>query len=100
MTAQIKMYTRKWCGYCSAAERLLENKGVEFEEIDVTGNNDMRKWLAKVTGQRTVPQIFIDGTSIGGFTELRALERDGELDKLLWDKPASNDVTPPRSPRE
>ena len=83
MAAQIKVYTRQWCGYCSAATRFLTKKGVEFEEIDVTGNHEARKWLAEVTGQSTVPQIFIDGKPIGGYTDLRALDDMGRLDPLL-----------------
>lgn len=81
--AHVKMYTRRWCGYCSAAERLLKQKGVVFEEIDTTGDRDLRRWLADQTGRTTVPQIFIDGRAIGGYSELRALERDGQLDGLL-----------------
>jgi glutaredoxin 3 len=86
MAAQIKMYTRKWCGYCTAAERLLDGKGVEYENIDVTGNQEKRRWLVEVAdGRTTVPVIFINGKAIGGYDELRALDRRGELDKLLWD---------------
>jgi glutaredoxin 3 len=84
MPAKVKMYTRRWCGYCTAAERLLHQKGVEFEQIDCTGDHQTRRWLVDVTGGRTtVPQIFIDGTSIGGYDELRALDRKGELDRML-----------------
>lgn len=84
MAAQIKMYTRRWCGYCTAAERLLDTKGVAYENIDVTGDQEKRRWLVEVTGGRTtVPQIFIDGKSIGGYDDLKALDRRGELDKLL-----------------
>ena len=79
----MKIYTRRWCGYCSAAERLLRKKGVAFEEIDCTGDHEKRRWLAEVTGRSTVPQIFIDGRSIGGYDELRALDRRGELEALL-----------------
>lgn len=86
MAAQIKMYTRKWCGYCTAAERLLDAKGVAYETIDCTGDNKTRKWLVEVTGGRTtVPQIFINGKSIGGYDDLNRLDRRGDLDKLLWD---------------
>jgi glutaredoxin 3 len=91
MSAKVKIYTREWCGYCTAALRLLETKGIDFEHIDASGNPELRRWLANVSGQRTVPQIFIDEKPIGGFTELRALDRDGKLDKMVWDKPASND---------
>lgn len=84
MPAQIKMYTRKWCGYCTAAERLLKDKKVEFEEIDCTGDHETRRWLIEATGGRTtVPQIFIDGKSVGGYDDIKALDRRGELDKLL-----------------
>ena len=86
MAAKIVMYTRKWCGYCTAAERLLDAKGVEYENIDVTGNHEKRKWLVEVTGGRTtVPQIFIDGKSIGGYDDMAALDRRGELDRMIWD---------------
>ncbi|MDX2089935.1 MAG: glutaredoxin 3 [Kofleriaceae bacterium] len=80
---KVKIYTRKWCGYCTAALDLLERKGIHFEHIDASGNPELRRWLAEVSGQHTVPQIFIGERSIGGFTELRALERDGTLDELL-----------------
>ncbi|MEL6181689.1 MAG: glutaredoxin 3 [Myxococcota bacterium] len=81
--AQVKMYTTPWCGYCHAAKRLFTSKGVEFEDINVDGDHEKRTWLREVTGQRTVPQIFIDGKSIGGFTDAQALDRSGELDRLL-----------------
>jgi glutaredoxin 3 len=81
--AQIKVYTREYCGYCSAAKSLLDGKQLAYEEIDCTGDDKTRAWLRTATGQSTVPQIFIDGKSIGGYTELRALDRSGELAKLL-----------------
>lgn len=83
MPAEVKMYTRQWCGYCVAAERLLKRKGVAYEEIDTTGKPDLRRWLANETGRSTVPQIFIDGQSIGGYDEMNALDRAGKLDALL-----------------
>jgi glutaredoxin 3 len=81
------MYTRKWCGYCTAAERLLEAKGIDYEQVDCTGDTKTRKWLVEVTGRTTVPQIFIAGNPIGGYDDLRALDRRGDLDKMLWDGP-------------
>jgi glutaredoxin 3 len=90
MTAHVKIYTRQWCGYCTAAERLLKSKGVEFENIDCTGDQDKRKWLVEVTGRTTVPQVFIDGRAIGGYDDLRVLERSGELDKLLAGSPPAS----------
>jgi glutaredoxin 3 len=83
MAAQVKIYTREWCGYCTAALRLLRGKGIEFEQIDVGGDAPMRRWLVEATGQTTVPQIFIDGEAIGGFTDMRALDGKGVLDRML-----------------
>ncbi|MBH25204.1 MAG: glutaredoxin [Myxococcales bacterium] len=81
--AQVKMYTTPWCGFCHAAKRLFNGKGVAYEDIDVDGDHETRAWLREVTGQHTVPQIFINGESIGGFTDAQALDRSGELDRLL-----------------
>jgi glutaredoxin 3 len=81
--AHVKMYTRKWCGYCTAAQNLLETKGIPYEHIDATGDQETRAWLVKATGRSTVPQIFIDGKPIGGYDDLRALDRRGELDRML-----------------
>ena len=85
--ASVKVYTREYCGYCDAARSLLQGKKISFEEIDCSGDDKTRSWLRTATGQSTVPQIFIDGKSIGGFTELRALDRSGELAKLLASEP-------------
>ncbi|MCA9683571.1 MAG: glutaredoxin [Myxococcales bacterium] len=65
------------------AKRLLESRGIAYESIDVTGNHQARAWMAKVSHQSTVPQIFIKGQSIGGFTELSAMDRSGRLASLL-----------------
>ena len=83
MPAHVKMYTRRWCGYCTAAENLLDAKGVSYEQIDCTGDHATRRWLVEVTGRSTVPQIFIDGKPVGGYDDIRALDRRGELDRLL-----------------
>lgn len=83
MSATVTIYTRALCGYCWAATRLLRKKGVAFEEIDATGDNATRAWLAQVTGRTTVPQVFINGKSVGGADDLRALDAKGELDRLL-----------------
>jgi glutaredoxin 3 len=87
MAAAVKIYTTDWCGYCSAALRLLRSKGIEFEQIDVDGNAKLRRWLVEATGRTTVPQIFINGEPIGGFTDMRDLEHRGVLDRML----AAND---------
>jgi glutaredoxin 3 len=83
MPAHVKIYTRRWCGYCTAAETLLKQKGVAYEHIDATGDAELRKWLVEATGRTTVPQIFIDGKPIGGYDDLRALDRSGKLDAML-----------------
>ena len=83
MPAQVKIYTRQMCGYCTAAERMLHGKGIRFENIDCTDDPETRRWLVEATGQTTVPQIFIDGRSIGGYDDMRALDRRGQLDPLL-----------------
>jgi glutaredoxin 3 len=85
---RIVVYSTPFCGYCGAAKRLLAGKGVEVTEIDVMFDPEQRqKMMQKSGGRRTVPQIFIDGQHIGGFDELSALDANGELDRLLADKP-------------
>lgn len=92
--ASVKIYTRRWCGYCTGALRLLAHNGVAFEEVDTTGNHELRRWLASVThGRTTVPQIFIDGRSVGGYDELKALERTGELDRMLQSSSSGSGVS-------
>lgn len=79
----VRIYTSVSCPYCVQAKRLLDRKGVPYEEIDVTGDPDRRAEMIEASGRRTVPQIFIAEQSIGGFDELYALEQGGELDTLL-----------------
>jgi glutaredoxin 3 len=79
----VKIYTRAGCGYCTAAIDLLEAKGIPYEEIDLTGNTEGRRWLATASGRSTVPQIFIDGRPIGGYTDLRDLDIAGQLDAMI-----------------
>lgn len=81
--AEVVIYLTPWCPYCVMARRLLDRRGVAFEAFDVSANSEAREWLRANTGQRTVPQIFIKGRSIGGFDELSALERSGGLDEAL-----------------
>jgi len=80
--ARIQMYTTDWCGYCHRAKALLEARGLEFEEIHMDGDPAFRAKLLDLTGRWTVPQIFVDGRPIGGYMELWALDRAGELEKL------------------
>ena len=77
------IYTTQTCPYCVRAKRLLEKKKVPYQEIDVSWNDEERIKLSQRTGRRTVPQIFIGETHVGGSDDLHALERAGELDKLL-----------------
>jgi glutaredoxin 3 len=64
---------------------LLESREIAYEAIDVSTDNDRRRWLVEASGQRTVPQIFIDDKSIGGYQELSALDRSGDLADMLKD---------------
>jgi glutaredoxin 3 len=83
MQPKVVMYRTPYCPYCSMAARRLSQLDLEFEEIDVSGDHERRRWLLSVSGQRTVPQIFINGRSVGGFDDLSALVRRGELPALL-----------------
>ena len=81
---KVVMYATSWCGYCARARRLLQSKGVAFEEIDVdTHSGGRAEMIARSHGGRTVPQIFIGEAHIGGSDELLELERTGQLDSLL-----------------
>jgi len=81
---QIVMYKSGRCGYCSAALRYLnEKKGQEVEVIDLTGDFEARQDLVRRSGQRTVPQIWVGETHVGGYDDLRALDMAGGLDPLL-----------------
>lgn len=82
--AKVVMYTTQVCPYCMRAKALLRSKGVDFEEIDVGRDTRLREEAMRLSGgRRTVPQIFIDDRSIGGYDELWALDQAGELDRLL-----------------
>lgn len=80
----VEIYTTPICGYCTAAKRLLNKKGVEYTEYNVMMKPALRAEMTqRSNGGRTVPQIFIDGTPIGGCDELFGLEGDDVLDKML-----------------
>jgi len=81
--AQVRIYTKQNCPYCVRAKHLLGKKGVAYEEIDVEERDDLRLWLAEATGQRTVPQIFVGDRSLGGYSDVEALDREGKLDPIL-----------------
>jgi glutaredoxin 3 len=80
----VEIYTTPFCGYCHMAKRLLKQKGIAFTETDVSRNPAQRgTMMQRAGGKRTVPQIFIGDTHVGGCDELYALERAGRLDQLL-----------------
>lgn len=79
----VTIYTSRLCGYCFAAKRLLDKKSIEYREISVDGQPEVRQEMTQRSGARTVPQIFIDAQPIGGCDDLYALEASGQLDELL-----------------
>jgi glutaredoxin 3 len=82
--AKIEIYTKAFCPYCTRAKRLLESKGVSFEEYDISMGGERRaEMIQRASGRTTVPQVFIDGCHIGGSDDLAALDRQGGLDPLL-----------------
>jgi glutaredoxin 3 len=86
--AQVVMYTRRACGFCSAAKRLLDGKGVIYVEHDVTAHPELRvEMIQRANGRHTFPQIFIGDTHVGGFVELSQWEHNGTLDKALKGTP-------------
>ncbi|NNM71246.1 glutaredoxin 3 [Enterovirga aerilata] len=80
----ITIYTKGWCPYCAAAKDLLRQKGADFEEIDIGRESARRgEMIQRAGGRSTVPQIFIGERHVGGCDDLYALDRRGELDRLL-----------------
>ena len=80
----VEIYTSPLCGFCHAAKRLLNSKGVKFTEVDVLAHPERKaEMIKRANGGRTVPQIFIGGQHVGGSDDLHALERAGKLDALL-----------------
>lgn len=81
---RVEIYTRPFCGYCAMAKRLLESKGVAYEEIDLSREPARHaEMVERAGGARTVPQIFVDGRHVGDCTGLYALDRAGRLDAIL-----------------
>jgi glutaredoxin 3 len=79
----IRVYITDYCPYCVAAKQLLDRKGWPYETIDVTNDPERRAWLVQATGQRTVPQVFVGERSLGGYTDMLALDQAGELEPLV-----------------
>ena len=80
--ANIKIYSKQWCSYCANAKRLLETRGFDFEDLDITQDPALETQLINQTGQRTVPQVFVEDRFVGGFVELARLVSSGKLDHL------------------
>lgn len=84
MSVHIVMYTKEKCPYCKMAERLLQLKGIDhIEKIYIDENDQLRDQMIEKTGRRTVPQIYIGEVHVGGFDDLSALDKKGQLDPLL-----------------
>jgi glutaredoxin 3 len=82
--AKVEVYTTTYCPFCVRAKNLLKKKGIAFDEIDVTDDDQLREKMIEMSGgRRTVPEIFINGKIVGGFDELKALDDQGKLDDLL-----------------
>lgn len=81
--ANIEIYSKEWCPYCAKAKALLKAKGLSYQEIDVTTDEARQREMVERSGRRTVPQIFLDGVSIGGYDDLANLNATGELDQRL-----------------
>ena len=80
----ITMYTGPLCNFCEAAKRLLVRNNLNYKEIDISTKDDLRdEMIKKANGKRTIPQIFFDNYHVGGYQELRELEKKDELDNLL-----------------
>lgn len=80
---KVVIYTTNYCPFCISAKALLRSKNMEFEEIDITHDDRLQDEIKQLSGRRTVPQIFIDGKSVGGFDDIKQLDAAGELDRLL-----------------
>ena len=81
--ATVQVYVTDYCPYCTRAKALLDKRGIPYEVIDISNDDEKRAWLVKASGRRTVPQIFIHGEAVGGSDELHELDRTGALQKKL-----------------
>ena len=82
--ARVEIYSKMFCPYCFRAKKLLADKGVQYEEYEISMDGKKRaEMMQRANGRHTVPQIFIDGHHVGGSDDLAALEREGRLDPLL-----------------
>ena len=82
---QIVVYSKQHCPFCRMARQMLDNKGVDYELIDIEGKHEVRERMIELSGRKTVPQIFFGDHHVGGFDDLNALEQKGDLDQMLAD---------------
>ena len=82
---KVEFYSADWCPFCLRAKALLKSRGIEVEEINVDRVPGFREKLVEMTGRMTIPQIIIDGTPVGGYDDIAALDRAGELLPLVQD---------------
>jgi glutaredoxin 3 len=80
---KVEIYTTQWCPYCHAAKSLLDEKGVEYQEVYADDPDTRMAMVQRAHGRRTVPQIFVGETHVGGYDDMAALDRSGKLDPLL-----------------
>jgi len=80
---KVEIYTTQWCPYCHAAKSLLDEKGVSYDEVDADDPEVRMAMVQRANGRRTVPQIFVGETHVGGYDDMAALDRRGQLDPLL-----------------
>jgi len=90
MKPNVLLYTTSWCPYCERAKKLLQEKGVQWNELNIETDPAHRRAMTEASGRNTVPQIFINGKHIGGSDELFELDAKGELDKLLTGNSSAN----------
>ena len=81
---KIKIYTKSYCPYCKRAKKLLDSKGLKYEEIEVSMSPELAKEAQQRSGRRTVPQVFIDNQHIGGSDDLAKAAANGSLEKLIF----------------
>ena len=79
----VEVYTRPWCGFCSRVKRLLKSKNINFTEIDIGRNSELKQTMMERSNRSTVPQVFLNGEHIGDCTELHDLDRKGLFDKFF-----------------